>query len=551
MRVLIVDDQAASSDLLSQMVTAFGHQTLVASGGKQAITAMPQFRPDIILLDVLMPGLSGLQTAPKLKEMAGDTHLPIIFITALDEQQTLLECLQAGGDDFLSKPFDPVLLEAKLKVHCKARQLSLSLADKNKALAYHSARVEREHLIVEHILHNSLASNHLDYPHVHTYLSSTSMFNGDVFLVAPGPLGNMYFMLGDFTGHGLSAAIGALPTSQTFFAMTARGASVGEIVRSINSQLHRLLPTDMFLAALVIELSASGERMTYWNGGIPPVLHMDKTDTVHQVMQPQHLALGILSEHSFDSRVSSLRVSQDDSLLLYTDGLIELVTTDGMLGVDGLCGLLDKCKTMDHLMRKVRPLAAAEPQRDDLSIVWLQCKPTGLQPHADNTPLSPLSFDLITRLGADDIRNDDPVQRLMRNLARVQGFSSFKTELFTVLQEAYKNAVEHGLLRLDSALKQHSEGFERYYQLYHERLAALDDGWIELSISYQAGARKIIIRVSDSGPGFCVSATPQTDAEQAHGRGLHLMRQLSSAMRWYDNGRTIELVLPLYRQDSV
>ncbi|MCL5050453.1 MAG: fused response regulator/phosphatase, partial [Firmicutes bacterium] len=226
MRVLIVDDLDSNRLLLSDMVSGFGYQCLSVDDGESAIAAMPIFQPDIVLLDVLMPGRNGLDTAPILKDLAAGVHLPIIFITALDDQQTLINCLAAGGDDFISKPFASVVLEAKLRAHYRNRELNMSLAEKNKALAYHSSRVEREHQIVEHIFQNSLARNYLDYPNLHTYLSPMSMFNGDVLLAAPGPLGNMYIFLGDFTGHGLSAAVGALPISQTFFRMADEGAAV-------------------------------------------------------------------------------------------------------------------------------------------------------------------------------------------------------------------------------------------------------------------------------------------------------------------------------------
>ncbi|RUO28844.1 hypothetical protein CWE12_11080 [Aliidiomarina sedimenti] len=546
MRVLIVDDQAANRLLLSDMVRGFGYQCLTVNDGADALAVYPRFTPDLVLLDVLMPGLSGLATAPKLKQLAGEVHLPIIFITALDEQETLLQCLEAGGDDFISKPFEPVVLEAKLRAHMRTRELSSSLAEKNKALAYHSSRIEREHQIVEHIFQNSLAHNYLDYPNLHTYLSPMSMFNGDLLLAAPGPLGNIYVLLGDFTGHGLSAAVGALPTSQTFFSLTEQGASVGEIVREINKRLHHLLPTDMFLAALVVELSASGERVSYWNGGIPPAVLLGADQRAWAALQPQHLALGILTDNEFDSRVSSLRVSPDDSLVLYTDGLTELPAEQGMLGVDGVRELLQGCTNMGELTAAVQRLMIGRKQRDDVSMAWLRCRPTGLKPRQDNTTPSGIPFEVKIRLHSEDIQQLDPVNQIVRDLSHIPGFGLVKSQLFTVLQEAYSNALEHGLLQLDSSLKSTPEGFEQYYQLYQERLQALQHGWIEFGIEYCPARRYLKLRVTDSGAGFShAELVAEEPTDDGFGRGLQLIRQLTSELCWNDNGRTVECILPM------
>lgn len=554
MRVLIVDDLDSNRLLLSDMVSGFGYQCLSVNDGESAIAAMPIFQPDIVLLDVLMPGRNGLDTAPILKDLAAGVHLPIIFITALDDQQTLINCLAAGGDDFISKPFASVVLEAKLRAHYRNRELNMSLAEKNKALAYHSSRVEREHQIVEHIFQNSLARNYLDYPNLHTYLSPMSMFNGDVLLAAPGPLGNMYIFLGDFTGHGLSAAVGALPISQTFFRMADEGAAVGDMVREMNRRLHELLPTDMFLAGLLLEISASGERVTYWNGGIPPAQLIRGNGKVSSALAPDHLALGIMSDSEFDSRVASLRVEHDDSLLLYTDGLIELPTAKGWLGIAGLQDILTQVTNMGELSQLVRQRLRHKPQRDDVSMAWLRCKPTGLQRDSRPVDLSPLGFEATFELQAAELKSVNPVNRIVSTLANIEGLGAYKSQIFIVLQEIYNNAVEHGILHLDSSLKQSSEGFEAYYQLYQQRLEALQDGWVRMKLQFQPKQRRLCIEVTDSGQGFCPirSATAALDADTAdteYGRGLNLVRELSSHLSWRDNGRTVRCEMPLQRID--
>jgi hypothetical protein len=89
----------------------------------------------------------------------------------------------------------------------------------------------------------------LQAPHIQYLLSLMALFSGDVLLAAPTLSGGLQVMLGDFTGHGLPAAIGAIPVSDIFYAMTAKGFSIGDIVAELNQKLRTILPTGLFCAA--------------------------------------------------------------------------------------------------------------------------------------------------------------------------------------------------------------------------------------------------------------------------------------------------------------
>ena len=123
------------------------------------------------------------------------------------------------------------------------------------------------------------------------------------------------------------------------------------------------------------------------------------------------------------------------------------------------------------------------------------------------------------------IREQNPLPFLMQTLMSVQGLRSRAGSLFTVLSELYSNALEHGLLRLESAWKQDSDGFAFYYQERGARLQRLDNGWIRFWLDHQpvAGGGCLTIECEDSGAGF---ASPGTSADYA-GRGLALISALA------------------------
>ena len=102
--VLIAEDSAADLLLLSSIVRRQGHQVLTASNGEEAVDVFIRERPQLVLMDALMPVMDGFEAARQIKQLAGEALVPIIFLTSLRESEALAQCLDAGGDDFLAKP---------------------------------------------------------------------------------------------------------------------------------------------------------------------------------------------------------------------------------------------------------------------------------------------------------------------------------------------------------------------------------------------------------------------------------------------------------------
>jgi DNA-binding response OmpR family regulator len=124
LRILVVDDQPLNCTLLKAMLEQQNYLVELASNGQEALEKLNEHSIDIVLLDVMMPVMDGFETAPLIKKQAGDVYLPIIFITALEDHQSFEKCLEVGGDDFIHKPFDKIILSAKIKAHARTRRLS-------------------------------------------------------------------------------------------------------------------------------------------------------------------------------------------------------------------------------------------------------------------------------------------------------------------------------------------------------------------------------------------------------------------------------------------
>jgi CheY-like chemotaxis protein len=114
-RVLIVDDEVANVELLARRLEAIGCQTQVASSGERAIALARSEQPDLILLDVMMPGIDGWQTCRRLKSQPETADIPVIFVTAKDRYEDLSKGFEVGGVDYLTKPFEPIELAARVR----------------------------------------------------------------------------------------------------------------------------------------------------------------------------------------------------------------------------------------------------------------------------------------------------------------------------------------------------------------------------------------------------------------------------------------------------
>jgi two-component system sensor histidine kinase/response regulator len=113
--ILVVDDEPINFEVLEALLGDEGYQLHYAPGGQAAITALPAIQPEVILLDVMMPEMSGLELCQWLKAQRQWQHIPVIMVTALSSKQDLAHCLAAGADDFVAKPVNSAELKARLR----------------------------------------------------------------------------------------------------------------------------------------------------------------------------------------------------------------------------------------------------------------------------------------------------------------------------------------------------------------------------------------------------------------------------------------------------
>ena len=550
--VLIADDNMTDRMLLSSIVRRQGHHVVQADNGEEAVRVFETMRPQLVLLDAMMPIMDGFEAARRIKAMAGEALVPIIFLTSMTEEQALVACLEAGGDDFLAKPYNQVILAAKINAMDRLRRLQATVLEQRDQISRHHDYLLNEQRVAKAVFDQVAHSGCLSSLNIRYMQSPYALFNGDLLLASFTPSGDMHVMLGDFTGHGLPAAVGAMPVAEVFYGMTAKGYGLAEILREMNAKLKRILPVDMFCCATLLNVSFQRLQVEVWNGGLPDGYILYQGSGERMALASRHLPLGVLTRKDFDDKTEVHSLSQGDQLFLMSDGVIDTANADDQLfGAELLQAVLSGNRWPHRLFEEIQG-ALDEfrgESRDDVSMVQIFVVEPSSLPHtpvifSDSGQSSPLDWSAAFEYCGETLRRFNPLPHLLQLLQEVHGLRTQSGALYSVLTELYSNALEHGVLGLDSELKRDARGFAQYYRQRNERLAALDSGFVRLQLRVTpegSGGGRLTIRVEDSGNGFDVPqvlARP-TPSQGLSGRGVNLVRQLSERAEWAEDGRSV------------
>lgn len=566
-RILVAEDSAADRLILQSMLLRAGYDVAVVEDGKSAVAAFTQYRPDIVFLDVMMPNLNGIEAAKQIKKLAGDELIPVIFLTSLADAESLATCLDAGGDDFISKPYNQVVLDAKIRSFARMREMHVTLSAQKNQISLHNQHLLQEQTVAKQVFDKIAHAGALHLDIIRYYTSALAVFNGDVLLAEVSPRGSLFVIIGDFTGHGLPAAIGAMPLASTFYGMVSKGFYMPDILREINQKLYQTLPVGLFCCAACVDIDFQKGRLSVWNGGLPEnVLYRGKTNS-YETIKSRHLPLGVLSQRDFKVELDKFHVEEGDHLLMWSDGIIESRDPEGaMFGEARTKQILAECtdarELYTTLIKSVQTHIGSSEKDDDISLVDIEI-PTldtleTLMPKPGQGQGSGYLVDwsLSLKLDATSLRTFNPMSMLINMMSEVPGLRQSSSILYTLLSELYNNAIEHGVLGLASQIKSSPSGFADYYRLRKEGLASLKDAFVQFDFKHtldDAGGR-LEITVADSGAGFShadyLLSSDQRDHARYFGRGLSLIASFCETVEIIHPGNKVKASYRWYFEEA-
>lgn len=546
-KALIVDDEKTNRLILKSLLGKQGYQTIEAVNGQEAIDLFNQEKPSIIFMDVMMPLIDGYEATRQIKAASANRFVPIIFLTAMNDEEALAQCIEAGGDDFLVKPYDKVILQSKIRSMQRIAAL-------NREVQGMYSMIHREQEIAESVFVNAIQSSNIENQHLRQVVRPAGIFSGDMVLSAYSPSRDLFFLTGDFTGHGLLAALGAMPVSEVFRAMTTKGFSPEEILAGINKKLKSMLPVGMFFGAQLVVVNHDLEHVRVFNAGMPDVIIIDgETNQIKHQLTSTGLPLGVESNIDPREMLQYAPISPNDKILMYSDGLIEARNAADMeFGSERLMESIarsPKNKIFDQVFTDLdRFCGDVKTQADDVTLVEITCVHDVLPEIEVHDYIKPSThmlgdrgeWKLSLRFNGTRLRETNPVPILVNYLTEMEELEAERQSLFTVMTELYVNALDHGVLGLDSNLKSDPAGFEAYFQTRESRLSSLDSGYVifNLSVEQESARRSILLRIEDSGKGFDFEnhAPPSAREVALSGRGLLLIRDLCESLEFHGKG---------------
>jgi sigma-B regulation protein RsbU (phosphoserine phosphatase) len=315
--VLLVDDGAENRLLLSAILDWAGYKVLMAEDGPSGLALLRRERVDLLVLDYMMPGMDGAEVARRVRQDAERADLPIIMLTASQEEPDIEAAFAAGANDYLTKPVDRRILVARVASMIKAAQ------DHRRASAAAQLEGERQSLLTE--LEEAARIQQARLPRLPVTSGGWALagalvpsrhIGGDVLDVMVDGAGSQVLALVDVSGHGLGAALVAAAISAQLRELVARHP-LAEAVHQLNNQLCR--ESDGKYACLAV-LSLQDAHIVAVNAGLPPVC-LVRQGICTSRFQRSGFPPGLMRDAPYQAQTSEVRPG--DRLVLMSDGITE------------------------------------------------------------------------------------------------------------------------------------------------------------------------------------------------------------------------------------
>lgn len=380
--VLIVDDLEVNRDLLARRVARLGHSHAFADSGRTALERMRAASFDLVLLDITMPEMDGYEALAQMKADPRLAHIPVVMVTAIDGVDSVVRCLELGAEDYITKPFNPVVLKARIESSLNKKRVADLNARLLKALS-------REMQIAQRI---QLGFLPLSLPQLPGWPLAAScaparQVGGDFFDALLLADGRLAFTVADVCDKGVGAALYMalirsllrIRLQQTAPGQPA-GAALEQAVAFTNDYIATVHGRDnMFATVFTAVLDPATGRLDYLNAGHDAPLLRRRGQSVLESLVPEGLAVGMLEGVRHTARCTTLGAG--DWLLAFTDGLPEAMNARQQpLGEAQVVSALlaadaDPAALLRQLSARLDQHVGDQPAHDDVTLLCLAAAP--------------------------------------------------------------------------------------------------------------------------------------------------------------------------------
>jgi sigma-B regulation protein RsbU (phosphoserine phosphatase) len=374
--ILIVDDTPTNLGVISGAL-ADTYKTKVATNGQKALAlASADEKPDLILLDVVMPEMDGYEVCTRLKADPATREIPVIFLTGQTSVEDETRGFSVGGVDYVHKPFSPAIVKARVQSHILLREARAQLA---KQLNVLNAELEMAHQIQLSILPHELPK--LPGLDIAARFLPMQSVGGDFYDFIRIDDKHLGILIADVSGHGLSSALIASMLQVALAGEVAHASQPAEVLAGLNKAVSGKFSTN-FVTAAYVYVDLEENLMRYAGAGHPPVMqYRYSMDKAVQILE-NGIVLGILKDSTYEAL--EIPLEPGDRQVLYTDGILEAANpAQEMFGEEQFMHFLESNKSLnagqfaDALLAKIdrwTGQSSGQGQQDDLTLVLFDFK---------------------------------------------------------------------------------------------------------------------------------------------------------------------------------
>jgi len=383
-RILIVDDAAFNQKILASIVRKAGFECLVAGDGAEALRCAREARPDLVLLDVVMPGMDGYRVCAELKADSALADIPVIFLSSLDEAADKIKGLTLGAADYITKPFDGGEVLARVRAQLHLRELTQALQSLNHDLVAKQQSLDDDLSAAADIQRALIPRADLTLPGLAlSWLFVPSLaVGGDIFNAQQLDAEHVAIYILDVNGHGVPAAMVAVLAWQSLspaMGLVVRPGAGGwsvtppaEVILGLEQEYPYARFERYFTISYLVLHLPSG-RLTYCTAAHPyPIL--GRRDGTLQMLEEGGSIVG-LGLGQYDE--GEVLLQRGDRIFLFTDGIVELhsATTGECFGDERLHDVLRSVRDQplpdvgQHLRSALASFGEGAPAEDDISFL--------------------------------------------------------------------------------------------------------------------------------------------------------------------------------------
>ena len=400
--VLVVDDSPENIDLLGDVLNQDYNIKVALNGEKALKIAITEKPPDIILLDIMMPGMDGYEVCRRLKSDSKTQDIPVIFVTSMSEVEDETKGLKLGAIDYITKPIRPPIVQARVKSHIELKDARESLKNQNKILEQRvqertrevldlqrvefelraaQEKVENELNIAAQIQRSILPSNFPAFPEhgefdLYAMMIPAREVGGDFYDFFFVDDDHLAVIIADVSDKGVPAALFTMISRTIFRSIVRQRKSPSQVLSETNDLLCEENDTGMFVTVFLAYYQLSTGQFAYSNGGHNPALSIKPDGTSRKFVRKHGPALGVRPGLTYKEDAETLEPGQ--FLVLYTDGVTEASSPKNELyGLDRFVKLVSCCKSLklsqmfNHIDKDLKEFQQGN-QFDDITVLALK-----------------------------------------------------------------------------------------------------------------------------------------------------------------------------------